>query len=724
MPSVYDLLRDHTSAHLSLRYSMQNQTFLVDEPLNSKPIQAAHLSFARSVMAAGPNAFKIKYILKTDKRIRLHQLDVAFQLPIQDHAMMAEGFQCWSHTHEADARTTLAPISRPVAWITKFDLQGDYNFFKYPDREGVIQAVGYTYLRDTRVSDAFVFLGSLAEHNGYTYWVVDYPANKLTLQKDILGKTVADELVMEWLVVRGPTEREIWQRYASFYLAPSALTIKDYAKQVPDMTGWTSWYQWYEAVTEKDVLACLDGFVAHGYPIDLFQIDDGFEKAIGDWLLVDEVKFPRGMGYVAGRIKEAGMTPGLWLAPFAVGLDSALNKEHPDWLLLENGEPVLAGPNWGGFRSLDIYHPEVQAYLQQVFDTVIDDWGYSFLKLDFLFCAAMVPRNGKSRGEILWDAVSLVHDWTRGRARVLASGVTLPSVWGRLDYARVSSDAAPWWDHTVLRLANVRERVATYNALVSTLNRWPMNNAVIASDPDVFFIRSVSCKLTPAERHTLVTVNHLLGKLTLMSDNVALYTPQEHALYASTFPKPVVNVQSMRRIAPHVYQLIYTSRHRHYVTYTNVSPLPYRFHLPLDLGNAQETTAVYFELANVLDNANATSLYAWHHAHARIPLHLRPHTTRTFLLLDDKNDIFAGSTAHLLPGNEIAALDIDRKMATVHIKLATPMARHSKDRTLFLRADALPKDPTILVQDQEAQMDALPADRAGFAVLKVTFNTP
>ncbi|EIE88697.1 hypothetical protein RO3G_13408 [Rhizopus delemar RA 99-880] len=452
--------------------------------------------------------------------------------------MLGEGFQCWSTTKEMGKHNRLAAIPKAVSWITKFNLQGDYDFFNYSGKQGHLHATGYTYLRHIP-SGNIVFIGSVSEHSGYSYYKANFNDHTFSFYKDIVGKSLkkGQELRLKFSVFQGKETSdltEIWSRYATYYDSQHAFRNPDH------LTGWSSWYNFYERVTEADVLASLKAFEQHPYPIDVFQIDDGYQVQIGDWLDVDKNKFPRGMKALADDIIQQGKMPGIWIAPYAVGFNSTIVEEHPDWLLKypNSNQLLVAGPNWGGFYALDIYNPEAQAYLERVFDEVLDTWGFKLLKLDFLFAAAMVPRLGKSRGEIMWDATDLIVKLTRKRALILGSGVPLPSTWGKFEYNRMSSDASPWWDHTVLKLANVRERVSTLNALTSTLNRWPIGSRMLGGDPDVFFIRSDNNKLSVEEKHTLLIVNIILGQLTLMSDNVNLYNESEHRLYGSIFPKP------------------------------------------------------------------------------------------------------------------------------------------------------------------------------------------
>ena len=51
--------------------------------------------------------------------------------------------------------------------------------------------------------------------------------------------------------------------------------------------------------------------------------------------------------------------------------------------------PLPIGHNWGGpFYGLDTTHPEVLVWLCELARTVVG-WGYSYLKLDFLFAGAL-----------------------------------------------------------------------------------------------------------------------------------------------------------------------------------------------------------------------------------------------------------------------------------------------------------------------------------------------
>ena len=123
-------------------------------------------------------------------------------------------------------------------------------------------------------------------------------------------------------------------------------------------------------------------------PVDVFQIDDGWQLRWGDWWAGDD--FPSGMTTLAEDIQSAGMTPGLWLAPFYMSTESATYTKQPDWWVLDdNGEPIrFSNLGTGDYVILDVTHPDVADWLRTLIEEKVGQ-GYGYLKLDFLYAGAM-----------------------------------------------------------------------------------------------------------------------------------------------------------------------------------------------------------------------------------------------------------------------------------------------------------------------------------------------
>ena len=272
--------------------------------------------------------------------------------------------------------------------------------------------------------------------------------------------------------------------------------------------------------------------------VDCFQIDDGYQRAIGDWLVTDSKKFPSGMKKIADDIHSNGMIASLWLAPFAGVPSSNLFKEHKDWFIKgKNGKPYNTGHNWGGFFSLDIYNEEARAYIKHVFDVVLNVWGYDLVKLDFLYGACVLPIHNKTRGEIMCDAMDLLRECC-GDKLILGCGVPLMPAFGKVDYCRIGSDIALNWKQ---RKNITREDVSTPHAVCNTIFRRHLNGRAWMNDPDVFLLRDTNIKTTFEQRKLQSKINSLFGSLLFISDNTDEYsTNQLKALYDAFADRDVV----------------------------------------------------------------------------------------------------------------------------------------------------------------------------------------
>jgi len=119
------------------------------------------------------------------------------------------------------------------------------------------------------------------------------------------------------------------------------------------------------------------------------QIDDGWEVAVGDWEAGES--FGDGMEAAATRIREAGMQPGLWVAPFIALPGSRAARDYPEMFVHNaDGGLAVAGSNWGGdYYALDTTHPTAQTYVRKLIAKIVHRWGFSYLKLDFINAAAI-----------------------------------------------------------------------------------------------------------------------------------------------------------------------------------------------------------------------------------------------------------------------------------------------------------------------------------------------
>ena len=186
--------------------------------------------------------------------------------------------------------------------------------------------------------------------------------------------------------------------------------------------------------------------------------------------------------------------------------------------------------NWGGFYALDFDHPEVRAYLKDVFSRVLDEWGFDLVKLDFLYAAAPFGSACETRAGRMRRAMAFLRELCGDRL-ILGCGVPLMPAFGLVDYCRIGCDVGLDWRNNWLMRHTNREVVSTTHSLSNTVFRRQLNGRAFLSDPDVFFLREDNLRLTEEEKLTLATANALFGGVFFCSDNMGRYDARTRALY-------------------------------------------------------------------------------------------------------------------------------------------------------------------------------------------------
>ncbi len=300
------------------------------------------------------------------------------------------------------------------------------------------------------------------------------------------------------------------------------------ARPIP--TGWCSWYEFFTNTTEADMIRNLEFISENDLPLRYVQIDDAYQTHIGDWLTIKET-FPHGMKWLADEIKSKGYEPGIWLAPFIVGADSDVYRDHPDWVLRDlQGVPVNALDNWGTrCYCLDLTHPEVLGWLEKVFSTVVQDWGYTYLKLDFLYAGAArgVRYDASQTGIQAYRAGMELIRRLAGDAYILGCGAPyLPSV-GVVDGMRVDPDIGLHW---VDPKDPFGTEPATRSAIRTAMSVGWMHRVLWNNDVDPVLLRDHHIGLNQVERLTLAAVVAMSGGAAFLTDDLPKLEPEGAAL--------------------------------------------------------------------------------------------------------------------------------------------------------------------------------------------------
>ena len=280
---------------------------------------------------------------------------------------------------------------------------------------------------------------------------------------------------------------------------------------------WGSWYAgFYDRFSSRDLEENLVQVTKRRDLIEYFQIDDGYQKALGDWLETNQ-RLPEGLEAFARGVTQKNLKPGIWVAPFVVSKDASVFVDHKDWLVKgPRGNPLMAGvmPGWFSLRpyyTLDTTLPEVQEWLHILFSTLVK-WGFKLFKLDYLAAGTvpgiranleMTPAQAYGLGlRIIRDAV--------GDLPLMGALAPLLAGAGLFDMQRVSADTSFGGNHWLTSYQRILRDPITpcvRNNIRNNLARAYLNGRIWTNDCDAL----VHEGLTVGEQRTHLSTNLLLG---------------------------------------------------------------------------------------------------------------------------------------------------------------------------------------------------------------------
>ncbi|MFW5925706.1 MAG: glycoside hydrolase family 36 protein [Myxococcota bacterium] len=493
-----------------------------------------------------------------DQPIAIRALSVVFRLepaeaPIR---MFRQGYQSWSGSGVAVFGEDRDPSNLPGAF--EF-IQGFHHADQRTARPGELRSELVTVVRCGSAEPFLVGFEGSSRHDG-TLRLRPADGSPELWAEAFLGDASlpagAERPLHPVAISEGGDASTLLEQWAD-----RVGEVEGARRDAPYQVGWCPWYHYFHDATETDIRANLAA--CRDWPMGTFQVDDAYQRAIGDWLTTND-RFPSGVASLAADIAGAGFAPGIWLAPFLAAPDSEVAQAHGDWLARSpQGDQPLPGmfePKWsaaagGLIHTLDTTHPDVLAHLERL-ARELRSQGWQYFKLDFTMAPSFdgvfhdPTRTPAERVRAGYDA------FRRGagdEAFILGCGAPIGHVIGAVDGNRIGSDVAPTWGlgaDTPPLGPYASAAPATRHGLRDLITRSFMHRKLWLNDPDCILLRRTQTSLSDAQRRTWAHAVGLSGGMALVSDDMALLGKAERALFDEVLELGRASDEAARKGSP------------------------------------------------------------------------------------------------------------------------------------------------------------------------------
>ena len=313
------------------------------------------------------------------------------------------------------------------------------------------------------------------------------------------------------------------------------------ARKPKPVNGWCSWYYYFEKIDQAALEKNLEQAGKLNPPVQLFQLDDGYQNEVGDWLNWNR-KFSIPRAALADKIHSRGYQAGIWIAPFLASASSDLYRYHKDWFLKnERARPVLAmvNPRWSGYiaYAIDVTHPEYQKWLKDLVTRLVKESKYDFLKLDFIYAACLPGKRydpTQTGAQALRKGLEIVRAAAGEQTYILGCGSPFGPAIGLVDGMRVSQDTERKWSNWMDAVFGINLAPALQSCFKNSVARSLTSNRLWALDPDCLLLSKG--KLTDEELKSQLAIFYLLGGQVLLSEDLGKLSAGQLDSYSRVVP--------------------------------------------------------------------------------------------------------------------------------------------------------------------------------------------
>lgn len=517
---------------------------------------------------------RLTVTLEAKTPVMIEECGFRFAINCSCENVVTNGYQSSSESVAGKVKMITRALS-PFAKLFSLGNMGYYQTEKIFSKKGI---VSHTYIHFSVKDEQDIrFYGSVNEKSAFTVFHFDEKNNALDIYSDCgLRQVEKSFTLMDFIIAQGPIF-SVYEHYSQYFPKREPSEKLSSAWTTPRRVGEKD-----DAVDMENLKKQIELIKENEIGIDTVIIGEDESVKLGDFGMGSSKSFPDGMKAAADLIKENGMRPGIWIAPFVAEKKSKLYREHPEWFL----KKFFNFPVTGGYHSgkntryyvLDIYQEQAAAYIGDVFKTVLYEWGFEVVYVDYLYAVAVEPRVNKTRAEIMGELAAFIRKLCRDKI-VITAGVPMASAFGRYAYCKITADNAPFWEDDIMKRLGFRERISTENALQSLIARRVLNKNFFDSVSTAYFIGHEATTLTLIEKHTVLALCSFLSSLTLLSDDINSYDEMEMALLKSTHPNPEIE-KVYHDENDNIHIFTFQERDRQYLVVSNFNNTPKDYVMP------------------------------------------------------------------------------------------------------------------------------------------------
>lgn len=143
---------------------------------------------------------------------------------------------------------------------------------------------------------------------------------------------------------------------------------------------YNTWEPFERGITKQITLDLIAAASRMG--LDVFTIDDGWELTYGENTINPQL-FPEGLDEIQSAVEQKGMRLGLWVPLAAISENTAVYREHPEWVIRDrNGNPKISVFEDGGGNAVMCLGSPYREVAATRISNLIGRYNLRYVKID------------------------------------------------------------------------------------------------------------------------------------------------------------------------------------------------------------------------------------------------------------------------------------------------------------------------------------------------------